>query len=49
MKPRKWSVNEQASFLKRTGELLARGYPIAEATAFTDTEEKMLIYQCFNR
>ncbi|MDQ0197318.1 competence type IV pilus assembly protein ComGB [Neobacillus ginsengisoli] len=27
----KWSVNEQASFLKRTGELLARGYPIAEA------------------
>lgn len=31
MKPRKWSVNEQASFLKRTGELLARGYPIAEA------------------
>jgi len=31
MKPRKWSVNEQASFLKRTGELLVRGYPIAEA------------------
>lgn len=27
----KWSLNEQASFLKRTGELLARGYPIAEA------------------
>ncbi|QCJ43456.1 type II secretion system F family protein [Bacillus sp. S3] len=31
MKPRKWPMNEQASFLKRTGELLARGYPIAEA------------------
>ncbi|MFJ7725366.1 competence type IV pilus assembly protein ComGB [Neobacillus sp. NPDC097160] len=31
MKTRKWSVNEQAIFLKRTGELLARGYPIAEA------------------
>ncbi len=31
MKHHKWSVNEQASFLKRTGELLARGYPIAEA------------------
>jgi competence protein ComGB len=31
MKRHKWSVNEQASFLKRTGELLARGYPIAEA------------------
>ncbi|MBM4762278.1 competence type IV pilus assembly protein ComGB [Bacillus sp. B15-48] len=26
-----WSVEEQASFLKRTGELLARGYPLAEA------------------
>lgn len=31
MKKRKWSVNEQASFLKRIGELLARGYPIADA------------------
>ena len=31
MKRPKWSVNEQANFLKRTGELLARGYPIAEA------------------
>lgn len=31
MKIRKWSVQEQASFLKRTGELLIRGYPIAEA------------------
>jgi competence protein ComGB len=31
MKRHKWSVNEQANFLRRTGELLARGYPIAEA------------------
>jgi competence protein ComGB len=31
MKRHKWSVKEQASFLKRTGELLARGYPISEA------------------
>lgn len=31
MKRPKWSLNEQARFLKRTGELLARGYPIAEA------------------
>lgn len=27
----KWSVSEQARFLKRTGELLTRGYPLAEA------------------
>lgn len=26
-----WSVQEQASFLKRVGELLVRGYPLAEA------------------
>lgn len=31
MQRHKWSINEQASFLKRTGELLARGYPISEA------------------
>ncbi|MDR6998731.1 competence type IV pilus assembly protein ComGB [Neobacillus niacini] len=31
MKPRKWTLNEQATLLKRTGELLARGYPISEA------------------
>jgi competence protein ComGB len=31
MKRRKWSVSEQAGFLKRIGELLLRGYPIAEA------------------
>lgn len=31
MKTRKWSLDEQASFLKMTGELLLRGYPLAEA------------------
>ncbi|WP_191269459.1 competence type IV pilus assembly protein ComGB [Neobacillus kokaensis] len=31
MKKHKWSVHEQASFLRRIGELLARGYPIADA------------------
>lgn len=31
MKPSKWPITEQAYFLKRTGELLKRGYPIAEA------------------
>lgn len=31
MKHHKWTVNEQANLLKRTGELLARGYPIAGA------------------
>jgi len=31
MKTRKWSLEEQAVFLKMTGELLIRGYPLAEA------------------
>ncbi|PLS01795.1 competence protein ComG [Neobacillus cucumis] len=31
MSRHKWTVNEQANFLKRTGDLLLRGYPIAEA------------------
>ncbi|MEH7115794.1 competence type IV pilus assembly protein ComGB [Neobacillus vireti] len=31
MNRHKWSINEQASFLKRIGDLLLRGYPIAEA------------------
>jgi competence protein ComGB len=31
MKHHKWSVSEQANLLKRTGELLDRGYPIAGA------------------
>jgi len=31
MKQTKWSLEEQASFLKMIGELLIRGYPLAEA------------------
>lgn len=31
MKQRKWTIREQADFLKKTGELLNRGYPLAEA------------------
>jgi competence protein ComGB len=31
MKHHNWSIHEQAKFLKQIGELLARGYPIAEA------------------
>jgi competence protein ComGB len=31
MKSHNWTINEQANFLKRIGELLVRGYPIAEA------------------
>lgn len=31
MKRHKWSLGEQASFLKMAGELLSRGYPLAEA------------------
>jgi competence protein ComGB len=31
MKRHKWSLEEQAKFLKITGELLSRGYPLAEA------------------
>ena len=31
MKSHNWTIYEQAHFLKRIGELLARGYPIAEA------------------
>lgn len=31
MKKRKWSLKEQADFLKKTGELLARGYPLSDA------------------
>lgn len=30
-KGRKWPLKEQAEFLKRIGELLGRGYPLAEA------------------
>lgn len=31
MKSRKWTLKEQAEFLKRVGELLNRGYPLSEA------------------
>lgn len=31
MKKGKWSLQEQSHFLKRTGELLSRGYPLSEA------------------
>lgn len=31
MKKRKWTIGEQAAFLKKTGELLARGYPLSDA------------------
>lgn len=31
MTENKWAIDEQARFLKRTGELLSRGYPLAEA------------------
>lgn len=31
MRTRKWTLDEQAGFLKRTGELLQRGYPLSEA------------------
>nr|WP_295975769.1 competence type IV pilus assembly protein ComGB [uncultured Bacillus sp.] len=31
MKRRKWPLSEQARFLKMTGELLSRGYPLADA------------------
>lgn len=31
MKQRKWALEEQAKFLHMTGELLTRGYPLAEA------------------
>lgn len=31
MRRHKWSLQEQSQFLKRTGELLSRGYPLSEA------------------
>jgi competence protein ComGB len=31
MRTRKWTLDEQAGFLRRTGELLLRGYPLSEA------------------
>lgn len=50
MNHHKWPVSEQASFLKRTGELLARGYPIAEAIESIalqlSTKRKEELYEC---
>ncbi|MDF2856605.1 MAG: competence protein ComG [Neobacillus sp.] len=50
MKHRKWSVQEQAHFLKRMGELLARGYPIAEAiesiSLHLPSSRKAELYDC---
>ena len=31
MRRRKWTIHEQAVFLKKTGELLERGYPLSDA------------------
>ncbi len=31
MKQHKWTIQEQGYFLKKTGDLLSRGYPLAEA------------------
>ena len=31
MKRHKWTIKEQATFLKMMGELLLRGYPLTEA------------------
>lgn len=46
----KWPVQEQAHFLKRTGDLLARGYPIAEAiesiSFYLDNKKKLEIRDC---
>jgi competence protein ComGB len=50
MKHHKWSINEQAILLKRIGELLARGYPIAEAiesiSLHLPKNRKEELYQC---
>lgn len=50
MKRHNWSVNEQATFLNRMGELLARGYPIAEAieslSLHLPKNRKDEMYQC---
>lgn len=50
MKRRNWTINEQAVLLKRIGELLARGYPIAEAiesiSLHLPKNRKEELYQC---
>ncbi|MEH7245621.1 competence type IV pilus assembly protein ComGB [Neobacillus niacini] len=50
MKRHNWSVNEQAKLLKQIGELLARGYPIAEAiesiSLHLSNNRKEELYNC---
>lgn len=50
MKRSKWSLEEQASFLKMIGELLIRGYPLAEAldsvTYHLPKNRKLEILEC---
>jgi competence protein ComGB len=50
MKRHNWSVNEQAKLLKQIGELLARGYPIAEAiesiSLHLSNSRKEELYNC---
>ncbi len=50
MKRHNWPINEQALLLKRIGELLARGYPIAEAiesiSLHLPKNRKEELYQC---
>ena len=46
----KWPVQEQAHFLQRTGDLLSRGYPIAEAiesiSLYLDDRKKLEMWDC---
>lgn len=50
MMNKKWSNQEQAIFLKRTGELLSRGYSLAEAieslTYYLPSTRKRELHQC---
>jgi competence protein ComGB len=52
MKHHKWTIHDQASFLKRTGELLARGYPISEAiesiSLHLSENHKKELHYCLN-
>ncbi|PLR99927.1 competence type IV pilus assembly protein ComGB [Bacillus sp. T33-2] len=48
-----WPVEEQARFLKRTGELLSRGYPLAEAlesmSFYLSSHRKTEIRKCLDQ
>lgn len=52
VKTKKWTIREQADFLKKIGELLTRGYPLAEAihslTYQMKEKRKMEIVQCLD-